>query len=413
MLTILPSADVTALLGGSELQIFACPYFEELARDLVEIGRAFWFEHVQKDLPPPVDGSESWRRYLRARWPSEKRSIKRAPPQAEVLVEGLFAAKELFERTRERKVATENALKLLIGDAAGLRGATWEATWKATRGGAPDWKTLALELGATPDQIEKYKRPGAKAAPAAKESGAMSGTGGATTVQADAERPGQAPLQPSTDPPAPGGMPEGGEAAVRLRYRMAQEHPRTLEEGKARLLRHCEQPAFAAVARYRKLVDGEWIDAPSIRFAEAALQAIGNILSEVGAIRDDSRERVIRVAVTDFESNVTHAKEVLIPKVIERAELLPGDVPLASRIDGRGQRLYTLLATGEEILSREGALVSKALRQIALRLLPGDWVHEGLRAIRQTLEAEIAQDLESAREKLAQGFAALRVERNG
>ena len=156
------SADVTALLGGSELQILACPYFEELARDLVEMGRAFWFDHVQKDLPPRVDGSESWRRYLRARWPSEKRSIKRAPPQAEVLVEGLFAAKELFERTRQRKVATENALKLLIGDAAGLRGATWEATWKATRAGAPDWKTLALQLGATPDQIKKYKRPGAR-----------------------------------------------------------------------------------------------------------------------------------------------------------------------------------------------------------------------------------------------------------
>ena len=158
----IPSADIAALLGGSELRILACPYFEELAQELVEMGRAFWFEHVQKDLPPRVDGSESWRRYLRARWPAEKRSIERAPPEAEVLVEGLFAAKELFERTRERKVAAENALKLLIGDAAGLRGSTWEATWKATRAGAPDWKTLALERGATPDQIEEYKRPGTR-----------------------------------------------------------------------------------------------------------------------------------------------------------------------------------------------------------------------------------------------------------
>ncbi len=238
----------------------------------------------------------------------------------------------------------------------------------------------------------------------------MSGHGGAMPVQPDEERPGQAPLRPSTDPPAPAAMPEGGEAAVLLRYRMGRERPRTPDEGKARLLRHCEQPAFAAGARYRKLVDGEWIDAPSIRFAEAALQAMGNILSEVAAIRDDSLQRVVRVAVTDFESNVTHAKEVLIPKVIERAELLPGEVPLASRVDGNGQRLYTLLATREEIFSCEGALVSKALRQIALRLLPGDWVQEGLRAIRQTLEAEIAQDLESTREKLTQGFAALRVE---
>ena len=238
----------------------------------------------------------------------------------------------------------------------------------------------------------------------------MSGAGAATPVQPEAKRPGQAALRPSTDPPAPGAMPEGAEAAVLLRYRMARERPRNPEEGKARLLRHCEQPAFAALARYRKLVDGEWIDAPSIRFAEAALQTMGNILSEVGAFRDDSRERVIRIAVTDFESNVTHTKEVLIPKVIERAELLPGEVPLASRVDGNGQRLYTLLATREEILAREGALVSKALRQIALRLLPGDWVQEGLRAIRRTLEAEIAQDLESTRETLAQGFAALRME---
>ncbi len=238
----------------------------------------------------------------------------------------------------------------------------------------------------------------------------MSGADGAIAPQTDEECPGQAPLRPPVDSPKAAAMPEGWEAAVRLRYRMAHERPRKPEEAKASLLRHCEQPNFAAVARYRKLVDGEWLDAPSIRFAEAALQAMGNILSEVAAIRDDSIQRVVRVAVTDFESNVTHAKEVLIPKVIERAELLPGEVPLASRVDGNGQRLYTLLATREEILSCEGALVSKALRQIALRLLPGDWVQEGLRAIRQTLEAEIAQDLESTREKLAQGFAALRVE---
>ena len=50
----IPSADIAALLGGSELRILACPYFEELAQELVEMGRAFWFE--QRPEGPPAAG---------------------------------------------------------------------------------------------------------------------------------------------------------------------------------------------------------------------------------------------------------------------------------------------------------------------------------------------------------------------
>lgn len=156
-------ADVAAIIGGQgPVDIRPCNYVPDIAESLIEIGREFWFEHVQKDIPPEVDASDGWKRYVASRWPKDLRPIEDAPKEAGLWAAKLAAARVAIKDAEDIKDEAETALKALIGDAAGFKAKDWSATWKLAKAGGTDWKKLATELGATPEQIEQFKREGAR-----------------------------------------------------------------------------------------------------------------------------------------------------------------------------------------------------------------------------------------------------------
>ena len=55
-------------------------------------------------------------------------------------------------------------------------------------------------------------------------------------------------------------------AQIEARYIMAERHPRDLDIVRAKLIKECKRPGFAAVARYLKPI-GRGVEGPSIRFA--------------------------------------------------------------------------------------------------------------------------------------------------
>ena len=63
-----PAADVAVLLGGQELQVFRIERNETMIAQLIELERRFW-QYVQEDTPPPVDGSDSADLALRCLFP--------------------------------------------------------------------------------------------------------------------------------------------------------------------------------------------------------------------------------------------------------------------------------------------------------------------------------------------------------
>lgn len=145
-----------ALIGGTDYQTFDCPYLQEVSDDLAEIAREFWHEHVLKDIAPPIDASDSWRSYVARKFPVELRPILPANEEAEAIAKRLALARAKESAAAEERAECETALKLLIGDSAGLRGSDWQATWKR-RAGSPQWKRIAEELGAPTDLIEKHR----------------------------------------------------------------------------------------------------------------------------------------------------------------------------------------------------------------------------------------------------------------
>ncbi len=197
-------------------------------------------------------------------------------------------------------------------------------------------------------------------------------------------------------------------ATVQAQYIMAQQRPRDMDAVRIALLKECRRPAFAAVARYRKPI-GEGIEGPSIRFAEAAMRALGNISPKVKIAYDDPEKRIVTVSVSDLESNLNFEGDIVVEKTVERSKLRDGQVPLRVRKNSVGKATYVVEATEDEIQAKQGALVSKMMREHALRILPGDIRDEAMEVVIATLEKEDAADPTAARKKLVDGFDRLGV----
>lgn len=202
-------------------------------------------------------------------------------------------------------------------------------------------------------------------------------------------------------------------ALVEARYIMAIRRPRDMDVVRERMLKECLRPSFAAVARYTKPIGrdrSKWPSGPSIRFAEAAVRCMTNITVETMTVYDDREKRIVRVMVTDLEANVPYSQDITIAKTIERRQKKDGDTVISTRANSYGDTLYILEATDDDIINKQQALISKVVRTLGLRLIPGDIVDECMDQVLVTQANGDAQDPDTAKRKLFDAFAALGVQ---
>jgi hypothetical protein len=213
-------------------------------------------------------------------------------------------------------------------------------------------------------------------------------------------------------------------AAIEARYVMAERHPRDVENFRVALEKECARPSFAAVAIYRKPVGkekdrqtGRWVDAfkegPSIRFIETALRCYRNVYPEVATVFDSDEIRICRVTVTDLEANLSYSTEVTIRKEVERkgkadssGKMQPpeGRIIISERKNSYGDTTYLVRATEDEIIIKQNALLSKAIRTNGQRLLPGDIIDSCTRIIKRTQADRDAKDPDAAKREILDAF---------
>ena len=201
-------------------------------------------------------------------------------------------------------------------------------------------------------------------------------------------------------------------AMVEARYVIAFRRPRNWDAVRVAILRECSRPSFALdkSALYKKPVGGsaEGVDGLGIRFVEMALRCMTNILVEQRTILETDMTRVLWVAVTDLEANVTFPREVTIEKTVERSR--PSDDGYISvRTNSRGQPVYRVRATEDEVMTKEAAIVSKIVRMCGLRVIPGDLQAEAEDVIRKVRADRAAADPDGERKAIVDGFASLNV----
>ncbi len=191
---------------------------------------------------------------------------------------------------------------------------------------------------------------------------------------------------------------------VEARYMMAMHQPRSVMQFRQKLLDACKRPRFAQTSRYSKPVGKERIVGWSIRFAEECARCLGNLLVESAVIYDDSQIRLVRVMVTDLEANLTYPTDVTVAKTVERKFLKKGQQAIRTRINSNGEPVHIVEATDDDILNKQNALVSKAIRTAVLRVVPGDILEEAEEEVLATTRNEDAKDPADKAKKIADAF---------
>lgn len=196
-------------------------------------------------------------------------------------------------------------------------------------------------------------------------------------------------------------------AMVEARFIMALQRPRVIDEVRTRLLRACQRPGFAQMALYAKPVGRTTVEGPSIRFADEAVKCLGNVQVDEITVFENDDERHIRVEVCDLESNLAKSTTVLVKKTIERRQPRAGQEVVSQRETSRGDIVYLLRASDDEVVVKQAALVAKARRNLELQLLPQDILEECVEAIKMTRRNRAARDPDAARKAILDGFDTL------
>jgi len=186
---------------------------------------------------------------------------------------------------------------------------------------------------------------------------------------------------------------EAAKTRIQTAYFMAFKNQRNEDQALERMIKVCKRPKFAAGAMYDKCVgrDKRGNDiiksGLSIRFAEMAIREFRNIYVDQETVFEDVKRRLVKVLCCDLETNTTFTATLTIDKTVERESKKIGSRQIISeRANVRGEIVYLVESTEQELYNKENAAISKAIRNQGLRLIPQYIIEEAIDAINETLE---------------------------
>lgn len=199
-------------------------------------------------------------------------------------------------------------------------------------------------------------------------------------------------------------------ATVEARYIMALRAPRNWDQVRQDIIRECRRPSFAnnKSAFYRKPI-GAGVEGLGIRFVEVALRCMKNVLVESSIVFEDDLKEIHRVTITDLESNVTYPLDVRVSRTVERSKPEDDGSYISARKNSYNKMVYTVRATDDDLLNKRGALISKAIRTLGLRIIPGDMQDEAEEIIKEVRMNDAAADPDKNRKIIADLFSEIGV----
>jgi len=138
-------AYIAVLIGGNTFRWKFIERDEELISILIQLETDFW-NLVQTNTPPSLDGSEASVKFLNERFPDSKPLSKiELPIEADALIKQYDSANEKIDLYTEEKQTAENLLKQMMGEnEIGVAGDRI-ITWKSISQERLDSKTLKAE----------------------------------------------------------------------------------------------------------------------------------------------------------------------------------------------------------------------------------------------------------------------------
>lgn len=225
---------------------------------------------------------------------------------------------------------------------------------------------------------------------------------------------------------------ESAKALIQAKFIMALQRQRDIMNVRASILSACKRHGFAQAARYMKPQFGakacgvqdcpkrqrpdDWgnvkcnfVCGPSVRFADEAIKFLGNVDISQDVSYEDEDTRIVRVTALDLETNLSKSQTVSVRKVIERSKVRDGQEVIGERTNSKGQLVYLVKSSDDELMVKEANLCAKARRNQELQLLPQDIIEEAMDEVVKTLRAEVAKDPKAAVKATCDAFTTLGV----
>jgi hypothetical protein len=200
------------------------------------------------------------------------------------------------------------------------------------------------------------------------------------------------------------------QAEVQARCIMAMKNPRNWLSVRSEMKAECSREEFASNKSviYIKPIGGSSVKGLGIRFVEMGLRCMKNVEANSSMLFESDTQRIVRVKVTDLESNITHFKDVLITKTVERRALGTRKL-IGTRKNTNGDTVFIVEATDDEVDVKEAAMVSKAMRTQGLRIIPGDLQDECKALIEKVRLGKAGKDPKAEQKNIADAFSQVNV----
>lgn len=160
-------------------------------------------------------------------------------------------------------------------------------------------------------------------------------------------------------------------ATVQGQIMIAKAFPRNMKDVWNKVEAACQRRSLAEKAIYRYARGGSDISGPSIRLAEALINAYGNAKAGFEIISSDSESSRVRAYAYDMETNTIQERTFDVPHIRQTKT-------------GR-----TKLTDPRDIYEAVANQAQRRVRACALSILPGDMVELGVNACRKTMEKSI------------------------
>lgn len=155
---------------------------------------------------------------------------------------------------------------------------------------------------------------------------------------------------------------------------MAKRFPRDIVEVERKLVQSCKRPKLAEIAVYEYPRGGQKVTGPSIRLAEAAAQAMGNVdfgWTEIQRLEDES---ICMAYAWDIENNIRRTTTFSVPHYRDKTDKVTKKKVKERLVDDRD--IYEMCANQ----------ASRRMRGCILQVVPGDMVDLALSECEKTLQ---------------------------
>jgi len=116
----LPAAWVVVLIGSSDYRTYYILRDQPAIDALIELEKTFWESHVKLNVPPPVDGSDSYSEYLSNKYPAHNDVELDSTPEIDERLIELQEVRRKLKQLAGNEAFLKNTIKGYMGSAGVL-----------------------------------------------------------------------------------------------------------------------------------------------------------------------------------------------------------------------------------------------------------------------------------------------------